>query len=85
MYAGGAILALAHDFRIMTGNQRFKFCMSEVNIGLTFPYSAHSLFRAVLSPQAQRIILLGTRLSGAEALKVGAITGLFTERSDSEK
>jgi len=69
----------------MTANPRFKFCMSEVNIGLILPYTAIYLFKAALSPQALRVVTLGTRLNSAEALKIGAITGTFTEREDAER
>ena len=85
VFAGGVFFALVHDFRIMSENPRFKFCASEVNLGMELPESVLILCRTVLPAQSMRHIILGSTLKSEEALKIGAITGQFADQADSEK
>ena len=43
--AGGLLIALAHDFRIMTTNPKVILCMSEIDLGIPFPIPISVLLR----------------------------------------
>lgn len=50
-YAGGVFLALCHDFRAMSNaNNRFKICVSEINLGMTIPPACVAVCKATLTP-----------------------------------
>ena len=42
-FAGGLLMALAHDFRIMNASPKPKLCLSEINLGLALPPSYAAL------------------------------------------
>ncbi len=48
-FAGGAMLALAHDFRVMRADRGF-FCLPEVDIKLPFAAGMTALIKSRLSP-----------------------------------
>ena len=75
---GGAILALACDFRIMAeGN--YRFAMNEIDLGVVLPASIfRMLSKAVGIPTARRMILSGAALTPSE----GAALGLLTKAVD---
>jgi enoyl-CoA hydratase/carnithine racemase len=71
-FAAGAMLALAHDFRVMRVDRGF-FCMPEVDIHIPFTPGMSALIRSRLQPQvAHEVMTTGRRYGGAEAL-AGAI------------
>ena len=47
-FAAGAMVALAHDFRVMRNDRGF-FCLPEVDIGMTFTDSMESVIKSRLS------------------------------------
>ena len=51
-YAGGFILAMCHDMRIMTSNKRSKVCLSEMNIGFPLAEAFISVLNLTMSQQA---------------------------------
>ncbi|GAA1072922.1 enoyl-CoA hydratase-related protein [Nocardiopsis composta] len=64
----GALLALAHDFRIMREDRGY-FCLPEVDLGLPFRPGMVALLRAELPPQTVvEATTTGRRYGGAEAL-----------------
>ena len=72
-FAGGAMLALAHDFRVMRADRGF-FCLPEVDIKLPFAAGMTALIKSRLSPSIFReAILSGRRFGGAEALERGIV------------
>ncbi len=77
--AGGAILALACDFRIMAEGD-YRFAMNEIDVGVVLP---HSLFKmlttAVGVPVARRMILAGEALSPPKALEAGLVARVVPE------
>lgn len=48
-FAGGLILGLVHDFRIMTNDPKRAVCLSEINIGLPLPSAYNSMCSATLT------------------------------------
>jgi 3,2-trans-enoyl-CoA isomerase len=75
-FAGGAILALACDFRIMaTGD--FGFALNEVNLGLSLtPGIRRMLANAVGLAQARDLLLFGEPLSPTRAHEIGLVREL---------
>lgn len=70
-FAGGAILALACDVRIMAEGE-FGFALNEVDIGVVLPVGvARMAIDAVGVPKARELILSGTAVTPAQALEIG--------------
>ena len=66
-FAGGAMLALSHDFRIMRADRGY-FCLPEVDLGLPFTDGMRELITSRLSTQvAHESMVTGKRYSGQEA------------------
>jgi enoyl-CoA hydratase/carnithine racemase len=66
-FAGGAILALAHDFRVMRDDRGF-FCLPEVDIQLPFTAPMCALIKAKLPPAtAHEAMLTGRRYDAPQA------------------
>jgi enoyl-CoA hydratase/carnithine racemase len=66
-FAGGAMLALTHDFRVMRADRGF-FCLPEVDIGLPFAAGMAALIQSKLDPSTSRdLMLTGRRIGGTEA------------------
>jgi enoyl-CoA hydratase len=73
--AGGLILALCADHRIVGPSGRFG--LTEVKVGIPYPVMAMACVRAELSPGAARRLVLGGELMGAEeALALGVFDEL---------
>ena len=71
--AGGAILALACDFRIMAEGD-YRFAMNEIDVGVVLPHSLFKMLTAAAGvPVARRMILAGEALSPSRALEVGLV------------
>jgi enoyl-CoA hydratase/carnithine racemase len=72
-FAAGAMLALAHDFRVMRADRGF-FCLPEVDINLPLAPGMASLIHSRLSPLVYRdLILTGVRIGGAQAQEWGIV------------
>ena len=72
-FAAGAMLALAHDFRVMRADRGF-FCLPEVDIKIPFAPGMTALIKSRLSPVALRdLILTGMRVGGFEARERGIV------------
>jgi enoyl-CoA hydratase/carnithine racemase len=75
-FAGGAILAIACDFRIMAEGD-FGFALNEVNLGLALtPTIRHMLADAVGVARARDILLFGDPVTPARALEIGLVREL---------
>ncbi len=71
--AGGAILALACDFRVCAEGDQ-KIGLNETAIGLAFPTGAFEIARRVLDPRFVNKVLLAAELfKPADALRVGLV------------
>ena len=73
VFAAGAMLALAHDARVMRVDRGF-FCLPEVDIGIPFTSGMGALIQARLAPQAaHEAMTTGRRYGGAEAAAAGIV------------
>ncbi|HUT51751.1 MAG TPA: enoyl-CoA hydratase/isomerase family protein [bacterium] len=72
-FAGGLFLALCADWRVMR-EDRGWMCIPEIDLGLDLPPGNIALIeQAIGRRQTEVLSLSGTRLSAAEALKIGMI------------
>jgi enoyl-CoA hydratase/carnithine racemase len=72
-FAGGAMLALACDFRVMRTDRGY-FCIPEIDLGLPLAPGMASLIQAKLSKlAAHEAIVTGKRYGGAEAEARGIV------------
>ena len=73
VFAAGAMLALAHDFRVMRADRGF-FCLPEVDINIPLAPGMTALIKSQLSPNVFRYsILTGARIGGVEAKELGIV------------
>jgi enoyl-CoA hydratase/carnithine racemase len=78
-FAAGAMLALAHDFRVMRADRGF-FCLPEVDIHIPFTPGMSALIRARLQPQvAHEAMTTGRRFGGGDALASGIVDAAVDE------
>jgi Delta3-Delta2-enoyl-CoA isomerase len=72
-FAGGAMLALAHDFIVMRGDRGY-FCLPEVDLGLSFTTGMSALVQARLTAAtAHEAMITGHRYPAEEALAAGIV------------
>jgi len=72
-FAAGAMLALAHDFRVMRSDRGF-FCLPEVDIKIPLAPGMRALIQSRLTPTVFRDALLtGKRIGGMEAKELGMV------------
>jgi len=77
--AGGCILALTCDFRIMVTG-RAKIALNELNIGaVIFAGSAGMLKSAVGVRHAEKVLLTGAMYTAEEALRIGLVDSVTSE------
>jgi enoyl-CoA hydratase/carnithine racemase len=70
-FAGGAMLALAHDVRVMRSDRGY-LCLPEVDLGMPFTPGMSALNAAKLpQPALQRMLVQGERLTADQALALG--------------
>ncbi len=66
-FAGGAMFALAHDYRVMRADRGF-FCLPEIDLHMPLAAGMSALISARMTPTALRdAVLTGARYGGAEA------------------
>jgi enoyl-CoA hydratase/carnithine racemase len=72
-FAAGAMLALAHDQRVMRADRGY-FCLPEVDIRIPFTHGMNALIAARLSKQAaHEAMTTGRRYGGLEAQAAGVV------------
>jgi enoyl-CoA hydratase/carnithine racemase len=72
-FAAGAMLALAHDFRVMRADRGFV-CLPEVDINLPLTPGMTALLQCKLDPATLRdTVLTGARIGGLEARERGIV------------
>jgi enoyl-CoA hydratase/carnithine racemase len=73
VFAAGAMVALAHDARVMRVDRGF-FCLPEVDIGIPFTPGMAALIQARLAPQtAHEAMTTGRRYGGLDAAAAGIV------------
>ncbi len=72
-FAAGAMLALAHDFRVMRADRGF-FCLPEVDINIPIAPGMMALIESRLTPKVLRFsVLTGARTGGLESKEMGIV------------
>jgi enoyl-CoA hydratase/carnithine racemase len=78
-FAGGGMLALACDQRVMREDRGF-FCLPEVDINIPFSLGMAKLVQAKLDPKvAHEAMLTGRRYGGPDALDAGIVDATESE------
>lgn len=78
-FAGGAMLATAHDHRIMREDRGY-WCLPEVDLGLPLTTEMYTVLEAHLPRAAlAEAALTGRRYSGPEALQAGIVQEVAPE------
>ncbi len=79
VFAAGAMLALAHDLRVMRADRGF-FCLPEVDIAIPFTPGMGALIQARLAPQTAHVAMTtGQRYGGQQALASGIADAAVAE------
>ncbi len=74
--AGGAVLALFCDYRVMARGE-YRIGLNEVQVGLTVPDCIQAALRRLVGPyRAERLLVVGAMLDGDEALAAGMVDEL---------
>jgi enoyl-CoA hydratase/carnithine racemase len=78
-FGAGAMLALAHDFRVMRVDRGY-FCFPEVDINIPFTPGMAALIQAKLAPQAAvASMTTGRRFGGGDAASIGIFDATAAE------
>ncbi len=78
-FGAAAMLALAHDFRVMRADRGY-FCFPEVDIRIPFTPGMAALIQAKLTPQAAvSAMTTGNRFGGVEAAAIGIVDATADE------
>ncbi|QSR27965.1 enoyl-CoA hydratase [Nocardioides aromaticivorans] len=78
-FGAGAMLALAHDWRVMRADRGF-FCLPEVDIRIPFTPGMAALIQARLTPRAAvDAMTTGARFGGPEAEAAGIVDATAAE------
>ncbi len=74
--AGGAVLAIFCDYRVMARGE-FRIGLNEVQVGLTVPDCIQAALRRLIGPyRAERLLVSGAMLDADDALAVGMVDEL---------
>ena len=72
-FGAAAMLAMAHDFRVMRTDRGY-FCFPEVDIHIPFTPGMAALIQAKLTPQAAvSAMTTGSRFGGSDAAAIGIV------------
>jgi enoyl-CoA hydratase/carnithine racemase len=78
-FAGGAMLALAHDWRIMRADRGY-FCLPEADINIPFTPGMSALIQGKLTPAAAALTMVGaTRVGGEDAARARIVDAAVPE------
>jgi enoyl-CoA hydratase/carnithine racemase len=78
-FAGGGMLALAHDFRVMRADRGF-FCLPEVDINIPFTRGMSGLIQGKLGARtAHEAMTTGRRYGGTDALAAEIVDAVAHE------
>ena len=71
-FAAGAMLTLAHDWRVMRADRGF-WCLPEADINIPFAHGMNALIQCKLTPQAQTNSMVAARRFGGDAAQEAGI------------
>jgi enoyl-CoA hydratase/carnithine racemase len=72
-FAGGGMLALAHDWRVMREDRGF-FCLPELDLGMPMPVGMRALIRGKLGVRVYRdVVLTGARFGAPDCVRLGIV------------
>lgn len=78
-FGAGAMLAMAHDFRIMRSDRGY-FCFPEADISMPFTPGMAALIQGKVTPQAAvASMTTGRRFGGPEARRLGLVDDVASE------
>lgn len=78
-FAAGAMLSLAHDFRVMRADRGF-WCLPEADINIPFTPGMSALIQSRLAPQtAHEAMVTARRYGGSDAAAVGIVDRAVAE------
>jgi enoyl-CoA hydratase/carnithine racemase len=78
-FGAGAMLAIAHDYRVMRSDRGY-FCFPEVDIRIPFTPGMAALIQAKLTPaSAVASMTTGRRFGGADALALAIVDAVAAE------
>ncbi|WP_115411716.1 enoyl-CoA hydratase-related protein [Nocardia farcinica] len=78
-FGAGAMLAMAHDYRVMRADRGY-FCFPEVDIHIPFTPGMAALIQAKLTPAAAiASMTTGRRFGGGEAAAIGLVDATAAE------
>ena len=78
-FAAGAMLALAHDWRVMRADRGF-ICLPEADINIPFTPGMSALIQSRLTPAAATTAMVGAkRFGGEEAASLGIVDAAVGE------
>ncbi|WP_329050298.1 enoyl-CoA hydratase/isomerase family protein [Amycolatopsis sp. NBC_01488] len=78
-FGAGAMLAMAHDFRVMRSDRGY-FCFPEADIDIPFTPGMAALIQAKLTPSAAiASMTTGRRFGGPEAAELGLVDEIAAE------
>ncbi|NXF80965.1 ECI1 isomerase, partial [Sclerurus mexicanus] len=84
--AGGCLVAMSCDYRIMAENPKFSIGLNETQLGIVAPFWFKDTFLNVVGQRiAERSLQLGSLYSAPEALKLGLVDELVPEEKLLEK
>lgn len=79
MFAGGAMLALTHDWRVMRSDRGF-FCLPEIDLGMPLAHGMRSLLKEKLAKRVFRdTVLTGGRYAAEECLALNIVDDVAGE------
>jgi enoyl-CoA hydratase/carnithine racemase len=80
-FAGGGMIALAHDYRVMRRDRGY-FCLPEIDLGMGVPLAdgMYAVIEARLpGPLVHEMLISGRRYGGEEALSKGIVDAAVPE------
>ncbi|NXG02095.1 ECI1 isomerase, partial [Sakesphorus luctuosus] len=84
--AGGCLIALSCDYRIMAENPKFSIGLNEAQLGIVAPFWFKDTFVNVVGQRvAERALQLGSLYPAPEALRLGLVDELVPEEKLLEK
>ncbi|CDW82782.1 enoyl-hydratase isomerase [Stylonychia lemnae] len=78
--AGGLLLGLAHDFRIMKEDKTYV-CLSEINLGFSVPSGLSQLIKNQVPPKSSKNLIYGGRFNSQQSLKLDVVDQLFKDEA----